>query len=82
MCKTGQHLGPGHAHFPWQLSSRVSQLGMRCGPSWTRPFIMYMRPEVDVRMRWECMVRYGATPRNPGIPTHAQSTKVGGVASP
>ena len=52
MCKTGQHLGPGHAHFPWQLSSCVSQLGMECGPSWTRPLITDMRPEVEVRMRW------------------------------
>ena len=51
-------------------------------PSWKRPHIICLRPEVDVRRRWECMVRYGATPRNPGIPTHAQTTKVGGVASP
>ena len=56
--------------------------GNAWGPSWTRPLIICMRPEVDVRMRWECMVRYGATPRNPRIPTHAQTTKVGGVASP
>ena len=74
--KTGHHTESWDTPTPLGNCHHWCLTGNAWGHSWTRPLIICMRPEVDVRMRWECIVRYGATPRNPGIPTHAQTAQV------
>ena len=60
--KTGHHTESWDTPTPLSNCHHWCLTGNAWGHSWTRPLIICMRPEVDVRMRWqalECMVRYG-----------------------
>ena len=46
------HLDPGTRPLSLATVILCVSTGNVCGPSWTHPLIMHLRPEVDMRMRW------------------------------